>query len=106
MKRGYYSSKFDFYFDFGPYHYVLGIIITIVGVLFVYTSLTKKAKEFEDKFLICPKCNTPFNERDVPDGRCAKCKVDLEDIEEFYDRHPELKVSNDRKASNVKSPLG
>lgn len=92
MKRGYYSSKFGFYFDFGPYHYVLGIIITIVGIFFVYTSLTKKAKEFEAKFLICPKCKAPFNQKEVPDGRCPECEVKLEDLDGFYERHPELKA--------------
>ena len=91
-QRGYYSSKFEFYFDFGPYHYIFGITVAIIGVLFVYTSLTKKSKDLEDKFVICPECKTPVNQRDVPNGRCPKCEVKVEDLEAFYERHPELKT--------------
>ncbi len=99
IQRGYYSSKFEFYFDFGPYHYIFGIIVTIIGILLVYTSLRKKTKDFEEKFVICPKCKTPFNQKDVPKGQCPKCDVELEDLEEFYERDTELKVRNNKPGS-------
>ena len=94
IQRGYYSSKFDFYFDFGPYHYLLGAFITIVGVLFVYTSLRTKAKAFEDDILICPKCEASFNRKDITDQNCPQCNVKLEELEGFYERHPALKTNN------------
>jgi hypothetical protein len=87
IQRGYYSSRFEFYFDFGPYHYIFGIFVAVVGVFFVYTSLTSKKK----KFLICPECKKSFNPKDVPNSYCPKCSIGLEDLDGFYDRHPELK---------------
>ncbi|RLE48739.1 MAG: hypothetical protein DRJ18_01370 [Candidatus Methanomethylicota archaeon] len=103
IQRAYYSSKFDFYFDFGPYHYLFGIFITIIGALFVYIFLTRKAKDFEDKFLVCPQCKTLFDKKDVPNGRCPHCEVALEDLERFYESHPELNVPDDKKANNSKN---
>jgi hypothetical protein len=39
IHRGYYSSRFDYYFDFGKYHYLFGIAIVAVGVLLIYYSM-------------------------------------------------------------------
>jgi hypothetical protein len=91
IQRGYFSSRFEFYFDFGRYHYVFGVLITVVGIFFIYTSLTSKSKHLEDKYLICPKCKDSYNQKDVPNSRCPNCAVELEDLEGFYDRHPEPK---------------
>ena len=92
LESGYYSSKYSRFIDFGDYHVVFGTFITIIGLLFIYTVLRNKARKFEDNFVICPKCRTPFKQNEVPDGRCPKCEVELEDLEGFYQRHPELKV--------------
>lgn len=42
-----------------------------------------------DSTVICPRCKTAFNNRRM--SRCPHCDVDLEPLEGFYDRHPELK---------------
>ena len=91
IQRGYYSTRFEFYFDFGPYHYIFGILIAAVGAFFVYTSLTGMNKNLEEKFLICPKCEESFIQKDVPNSHCPKCNIGLEKLDEFYDRQAELK---------------
>lgn len=88
----FYSSKYDYIFDFTELKWPFGGFLVLLGSLFIWSALRKKASEFEDKFLVCPKCKTPFNHKDVPDGRCPKCEVELEDLEGFYQRHPELKA--------------
>ena len=86
------SSKFDYYFDFTGIHIPFGSAIIVIGIIFIWLALRKKAKDYEDKVLICPKCKEPFNKKDVPGERCPRCNVNLEEIEGFYDRHPELKT--------------
>ena len=92
----FYDSKHAFYYDFTEVRVPFGGLLIIIGILFVWLAVRKKAKEFGDKFLICPKCRTPFNQKDVPEGKCSKCDVELEDLEGFYERHPELKVRNNK----------
>lgn len=78
--------------NFGEANVLVGWIFIIIGIGIFVIALRKKAKEFEDKFLICPECKKPFDKKDVPNGRCPKCGVELEDLERFYDRHPELRA--------------
>lgn len=91
IQRGYYSSRFKFYIDFGSYHSIFGIIIVVFGIFFIYTSLTSKKKHAKEKYLICPKCKESFNQKDAINHLCPTCAVKLEDLEGFYDRHPEMK---------------
>ena len=91
IQRGYYSSRFKFYIDFGRYHYLFGILIMLVGIFVIYTTLSSKRKYLKEKYLICPKCKDSFSQKDVSNSLCPNCTVELEDLEGFYDRHPELK---------------
>ncbi len=88
----FYDRLYGHYWDFTEVKIPFGGGLIVVGILFVVMALRKKANEFEDKFLVCPKCKTPFNQKDVPDGRCLKCEAEVEDLKAFYDRHPELKA--------------
>nr|WP_321260332.1 hypothetical protein [uncultured Pseudodesulfovibrio sp.] len=40
---------------------------------------------------ICPKCETAVDFRNVGNHTCPKCQTELEPLEGFYERHPELK---------------
>ena len=88
----FYDRLYGRYWDFTEVKIPFGGALIVIGIIFFWSALRKKAKDFEDKFLICPKCKTPFNQKDVPDSRCPKCEVELEDLEGFYERHPELKA--------------
>ena len=86
-----YSSKYELYFDYTGVHIPVGSLFIVIGLLFVWVVLRKKAKFYQDKFLICPKCERSHNKKEVPDNQCLQCKVGLEDLDGFYERHPEKK---------------
>ncbi len=70
-----------------------GILVIVVGFLVILFALFQKNKlsKSKNKFLICPQCLTPFDQKSLSDKQCSVCKVDLEDLKDFYERHPELK---------------
>ena len=80
------------YFD-SEDRYLYGGIFLILGfILFLTGMLKKETMNFdEEKFLACPQCGKPYNILDVTNNTCPICKVDLEPMEDFYDRHPEFK---------------
>ena len=90
INRVYHDFLYNYHYDFGPYHYLFGIFVIVIGIIFIYISLRKKSEDFEDKFLICPKCERVFNIMDFADHHCPNCQVKLEDLEGFYERHPEF----------------
>ena len=78
---------------------VFGVVIILLGVFYaaIRTSIFKdKVKKSESnieyaKYLICIECNTPFAQNKITEGKCPQCGGELENLEGFYDRHPELK---------------
>lgn len=103
VRPRFYDNIYGRYWDFTEIKWVFGVSLIIIGVFIIFNASRKKAKDFEEKLLICPKCKTPFNQKDVTDGQCPKCEVQLEDLKGFYERHPELKVSDDKEPSNSKN---
>lgn len=79
------------YVSFADSKVISGSALIAFGILFIWFALKRKAQDFKGKFLVCPKCKDSFNQKDVPNSRCPNCAVELEDLEGFYDRHPELK---------------
>jgi membrane-bound ClpP family serine protease len=77
---------------------MLGVVIILLGVFYaIRTSILKdKAKNSESnieyaKYVICIECKTPFANNIITEGKCPQCGGELENLEGFYDRHPELK---------------
>jgi len=93
----FYSSYFHRNLDFTEVKWPLGIGLIVLGSLFVWSSFRKKAIEAEEKakdektVLMCPKCVKPFYKKDCPTLHCPDCGTPVEQLEGFYDRHPELK---------------
>ena len=57
-------------------------------------ALKNRAKlKSNDKYVICKICHKAFSIENVPDNKCPKCNIELEELNGFYDRHPELKVT-------------
>ena len=84
-------------YDF-PIPQSTAILVIIVGFLVILFALFQKTKlnKPENQFLICPQCLTPFDQKAVPSEQCPICKVNLEKLEGFYERHPELKEKNQK----------
>ena len=50
FRRHYHDILFDWEIDFGSYHYLFGIFGMIVGVIFIYLSFKKSAKNPPPRF--------------------------------------------------------
>ena len=77
--------------DFGRANTLIGYIFIIIGFSFFLFYLRAKSGDFEDKFMICIKCGELHRQKDYSDSHCRKCGAELENLEGFYDRHPEFK---------------
>jgi hypothetical protein len=81
-----------------------GTFFIIVGIFYIVYFLlnakriiadSKNAKKLE-KIVMCPNCRKPVFAKDIPDGKCHKCQIEVENVEGFYDRHPELRNHNNK----------
>ena len=91
----FYDSKHQFHYDFSEIRFPFGGFLLVIGSLFLIVALKKKSKELGPKFLICANCLKPLFKNTVVNNQCPECEGELEDLEDFYDRHPELKKEND-----------
>jgi membrane-bound ClpP family serine protease len=39
FNQGYYSSKHSYYIDFGPFHIIIGALITVFGIFMIYKTI-------------------------------------------------------------------
>ncbi|WP_320172320.1 hypothetical protein [Maridesulfovibrio sp.] len=67
------------------------------------TNMVKVAKEEET---ICPKCQKVYMAGQAPaNTSCESCGVNLEPLEGFYDRHPELRDKKDEAPDDLMDDL-
>jgi len=78
-----------------------GIVVICAGTILILYSLVRRKRIFEaeesERLVICPRFEETTYAKDAPDLQCLKCKVDLENLVGFYDRHPELKLKSKNK---------
>jgi len=74
-----------------------GIPVAIFGVMMIYLGIKKimNRRKDPDAYLICAKCQNMVQVHQAPDGKCPKCGADLEILEGFYKRHPELTLNTE-----------
>jgi len=83
--------------DYSRMRWPLGVLSIVIGMLFIRHYFSKKAKQLEEiaedkkAILMCEKCLKPYYKKDVENLLCPKCTHPLENIDGFYNRHPELK---------------
>ena len=85
----------------GDYFLLASTVFFLLGGGFLFSYFRNKPDgetlklidifKLTDDVLMCPKCGEPYNNLDVKNNMCPTCKVDLESVEGFYDRHPEFK---------------
>ena len=93
----FYSSYFNRELNFTGFRWPFGGGLIVIGIFFIWSSFRKKTIESDKKaknektVLMCPECVKPHYKKDFPDLKCPECRVPLEDLSGFYDRHPEIK---------------
>jgi hypothetical protein len=93
----FYSSYFNRELNFKDINVPFGGGLIILGFFFIWSSFRKKAivadKKARDgkKVLMCMECVKPFYKNACLNLKCPICNGLLEDLEGFYERHPELK---------------
>ncbi len=76
-----------------------GTLLIFIGVFWIFYVLLNRKKVISDwkksktkeKVLICPKCLKPEWSIDHPTLKCPNCNSNLEQMDGFYERHPDLK---------------
>ncbi len=87
---GFCSRYDDFCWDWGEYHFEMGLLLLFVGLFMFIMAFRKGQRDYAEVF-ICPQCETALPFAEVPGEICPKCHTKLESLEGFYERHPELK---------------
>jgi hypothetical protein len=72
---------------------IVWIFLLPFGLFIIAMTFLGRLRYVEHPILICPKCAKSFYEKDVEQRKCPYCKIDLEKIRGFYDRHPELNMT-------------
>jgi hypothetical protein len=69
-----------------------GVVVLIFGVALIFLGYFRKGPvdHTKEEFLICPNCRKTIS-KDLNHEKCTDCGTELETLNGFYDRHPELK---------------
>lgn len=67
-----------------------------IGTFVFLASWWWQASKKEMTYVICCSCQEIYEKGEALLQTCSKCKGQLEDLEGFYERHPELTPVNDR----------
>jgi len=87
------------------YHYGIavpklsGYLWAAFGVAFLlYGVFTKEIpKEPHEDFVICPDCRNSFYAKDVHQNQCPECEGTVEDLDGYYERHPDQREEEKRE---------
>lgn len=87
-----YRDKMEHHYGF-PVPPETGLLLCIVGIILIYFGIfTKKGIHMrEDNILMCLSCQKPIRSENAVELICPLCQGKLEELEGFYDRHPELR---------------
>ncbi len=78
-----------------------GFLLIAFGLIWIIFLVFRKRKIIgdieqidreEQEVFICKSCVKPFARNKVPELICPNCNEPLENLEGFYERHPELKA--------------
>jgi hypothetical protein len=93
----YYDTKHRMFIDHTYTRYLLCPLLICVGLYSIYKALTTKELQ-----VICPKCQTVSKiYTSLSLSKCLKCNVELEELKDFYDKHPDLKDKNFQSDKNA-----
>lgn len=73
----------------GNSNFVSALIIIFGIILIVFAFMKKIHLTKKEKYYKCIQCGTVFAEDIQEESTCPNCGNEVEDLEGFYDRHPE-----------------
>ena len=85
----FYHSVYGVTINFSNVKWPFSIMSTGFGVICVYVAISKKYLGDKVEYWICPKCQETFKLSGSKKHNCPKCKIFLEKLKGFYERHPE-----------------
>ena len=68
-----------------------GLFIIVLGIYIIKNGIEKNRRKYEKEYYICPECEKIYEPKDFLIPICPECEVELEELEGFYNRHPELR---------------
>ena len=72
--------------------YFIGCLFILLGLFFVWLSIWRKAiRVIEGEFFKCTRCGEVIDSKSLKNLICPKCDGVLEELEGFFERHPEIK---------------
>jgi len=97
------------------HHYVIsgsdaiyqGKIAIGAGLLGIFTTIFFKIKKKPDEvplYVICTSCLKPWHSNETSDKACPDCGGGLEDVNGFYNRHPDLKNKQTENEASKSDP--
>ena len=101
--KGFSFFENQYFYWYGAAHYLgkgrylVAIAGIIVGILIFLIALRKNFKPFwvdTSKTFKCIKCGNVFEKKDSNAFECPDCGGELDDLDGFFERHPELKEAN------------
>ena len=86
----FFDTKYGMFHDFSEIKWPFGVGLILAGVI-VFVFSFRKSKGRSGNWM-CKSCIKPFNRQNAPDLICPICHNELEELEGFYERYPELKT--------------
>jgi hypothetical protein len=68
-----------------------GILLIFFGIYFSIAVIRKRKWKSVSDYLICKECLTTYVRSELKNHHCPKCEGSLDELNGFYERHPELK---------------
>jgi hypothetical protein len=102
IRPRYLHRLYGFYYDFSQIKWVAASFFVLLGIILIWFGIRAESRRYSKKLFICPRCQLPYDSNHLTRELCPLCGVQLEELEGFYERHPDLRES-DRKDTEPKT---
>lgn len=84
-------TSYGYDIDLGNVRGPLAIAAIGAGIYSIWLAFTSKR---HDGYYMCIRCDETFTADEANNKQCPRCQHELEPLEGFYDRHPEMRDSD------------
>jgi ribosomal protein S27E len=94
----YNKGGFDHWGVYAPVTKLTAIGVIVFGAFWMRSGYkAMKEDKPEVKYLKCPGCGHVCFAHEAPDRKCSKCSGAVENLDGFFDRHPEFRDEGSEK---------